>query len=56
MRAVEQVLRIRQRGAFHPPPDLARQEYIPGGLDLDVDGISAMEPFWEFPILVARPW
>lgn len=39
-----------------PPPDLARQEYIPGGLDLDVDGISAMEPFWEFPILMARPW
>jgi hypothetical protein len=40
------------------PPDLARQEFIPGGLDLnlDVDGISAMEPFWDFPILMARPW
>jgi hypothetical protein len=40
------------------PPDLARQEYIPGGLDLDldVDGIAAMEPFWDFPILMARPW
>jgi hypothetical protein len=38
--------------------DVTRQEFTPGGLDFDLDddGVSAMEPFWDFRILRARPW
>jgi hypothetical protein len=37
---------------------LVGNEFTPNGLDfdLDFDGISALEPFWDFPILTARPW
>lgn len=46
-------------GSGVQPADLlGRQEFTPGefDFDLDIDGISATDPFWDFPILRTTPW